>query len=499
MISLRPHQETAVEMLRDSIRRGNKRVILAAPCSFGKTRTAAWLLAEAAKKGKKGVFICDRIKLVEQALADFDQHNLNVGVIQGQHYRYNPKADIQIASIQTLARRRDKIAFDFAIVDEAHTHYDMLTHYMEAYNAVPFIGLTATPFSKGLGKHWQDLVVPATTEELLDKGYLTPVKYYGGSTVDLKGVKTKRLPTGGSDFDPKSSAERYEKSVTVTGDIVKNWLKLGENSQTIAFAPSIKHSKFLVDEFRKAGVSAEHIDGYMDPEEREWLFEAHDRGEFKILSCSRLLNTGYDAPRVRCIIDAFPTKSLITYVQRIGRVLRLWDGTYEDGTTKDYSIVLDHAGNVQRLGKVEYIVPESLDDGERDFSESKTTKEDKESKVHECPQCHQMFTGLKCACGYEIPAHLRIEHDSTMLEEIKEKRKENLIVSKEDKAKFLGELILFGRGKGYKLGWALNKYKERFGVFPNKVKAAEASTVSQDTKNWITHTNIKWAKSRKAS
>ena len=83
MITLRPHQERAIEMLRGSLRKGNKRIVLAAPCSFGKTRVAAWILAEAAKKGKKGVFICDRIKLVQQALDSFDEFNLNVGVIQG--------------------------------------------------------------------------------------------------------------------------------------------------------------------------------------------------------------------------------------------------------------------------------------------------------------------------------------------------------------------------------------------------------------------------------
>jgi DNA repair protein RadD len=498
MISLRPHQEKAIEMLRASIRAGNRRVILAAPCSFGKTRTAAYMLAKAAEKGVRSAFVCDRIKLVEQALDDFDDHGLDVGVIQGDHYRWNPKAPIQICSVQTLARKRDMLPVNLVIVDEAHTHYEYVTKMMAKYNAVVFVGLTATPYAKGLGQHWDDMVVPATTEDLLDQGYLTPVRYYAGATVDLKGVKSRSLPTGGSDFDPKSVAAKYEDSVEVTGDIVKNWIKYGENSQTIAFAPSIKHSKFLVSQFREAGISAEHIDGYMDQEQRQWIYEAHDRGEFKILSCSRLLNTGYDAPRVRCLIDAFPTRSYITHVQRVGRILRLWDGEYEDGTKKEYSIVLDHAGNTERLGMVEYIVPSELDDGEKAFSEKNQIEEKKESKVRECPQCYQMFTGIKCVCGYEVPMTSRIEHDGTMLEELKTKRKENVMVSKQDKAQFLGELFAYARAKGYKQGWAQHKYRERFGVWGSKIKAAETSTVSQDTLNWITHINIKNAK-RKAS
>ena len=120
---LREHQVKAVNMLRDSICRGNKRPILAAPCSFGKTITAIHILAEAAKKGKRGIFICDRIKLVQQALDAFDAHGIEVGVMQSQHIRTNYDAPIQIASIQTLARKKHLPLFNIAIVDECHVHY----------------------------------------------------------------------------------------------------------------------------------------------------------------------------------------------------------------------------------------------------------------------------------------------------------------------------------------------------------------------------------------
>lgn len=487
MISLRPHQEKAIDMLRGELRKGHKRIMLAAPCSFGKTRVAAWMLAEAAKKGKKGVFICDRIKLVQQALDDFDEHGLEVGVIQGDHWRWNPAAPIQIASIQTLARRQQKLAFDFAVIDEAHTLYQSQIDYFESYNAVPFIGLSATPYSKGLGLHYSSLVVPATPLDLLEEGYLTPVRYFAGRSVDMKGVKRKALRSGGTDYDPKAVGAKMERDKELTGDIVRNWLAHGENSQTIAFAPTIALSKAIVQEFQAAGIGAEHIDGYMDDQERQWLYEAHDKGEFKILSCSQLLNTGYDAPQVRCLIDCKPTTSYISYVQRSGRIWRLAEG-------KDYAIHLDHANNLEKLGAPEYVIPESLDDGEKGFSEKKQTKETKESKVRNCPQCYQAFVGIRCSCGYEVPIKDQMATDGTMLEEVKAKKKENRDMSKEDKSQFLGDLILFARRKGYKLGWAMNKYRDRFGVWPNKIEPAQVTEVSLETKNWITHTNIKWAR-----
>jgi DNA repair protein RadD len=65
---LRPHQSKAIEMLRHSIKKGNRKMILAAPCSFGKTKVSTEILKSVVANGKRGIFICDRIKLVNQAL-----------------------------------------------------------------------------------------------------------------------------------------------------------------------------------------------------------------------------------------------------------------------------------------------------------------------------------------------------------------------------------------------------------------------------------------------
>ena len=160
-MELREHQTRAIEMCNASIDKGNKRIMLAAPCSFGKTRVAVEMLANAAKQGKEGIFICDRIKLVQQTIDEFDKHGIAAGVIQGwDHPRANWHSPIQIASIQTLARRRNWPMSRLIIIDEAHVHYKTTSILMDKYKLVPIIGLSATPFSKGLGNHYQDLIVP---------------------------------------------------------------------------------------------------------------------------------------------------------------------------------------------------------------------------------------------------------------------------------------------------------------------------------------------------
>jgi len=485
-MKLRPHQIKAVEMLRDSLRRGKHRPVLAAPCSFGKTITAAYLLSEAAKKGRRGIFICDRVKLVQQALDAFDREGLDVGVMQGQHERQNYRAPIQIASIQTIARRKHLPEFDFAIVDECHVHYKTTQYMMDRYSAVPFIGLSATPYSKGLGKAYNDLVIPITPEELLEQEYLCPVEYYGGANVDTSKIKPRALQTGGSDFDPKDLAKATEDDEGLVGDIVRNWFKYAEGRQTIAFSPSIKHSKEMVDIFNANGVPAVHIDGYMDPEERGVIFDAHDRGEFLILSCSRLLNTGYDAPKVSCLIDCFPTRSTIAYVQRAGRIMRTYPG-------KEQAIYLDHAGNVARHGFAEHIIPEELHDGEKAFTEKAQVKKDKEKKVHDCPQCHGKFTGLRCRCGYEIMVKEKLESDNSDLKKLTPEKR-NRVTPGEEKARWLSELCLYAVKKGYKAGWASHQYRKRFGVWPNKIQPQRGvKELSADVQAFIIHNNIRRA------
>jgi superfamily II DNA or RNA helicase len=362
---------------------------------------------------------------------------------------------------------------------------------MERYNAVIFIGLSATPMSRGLGKYYDDLIVPITPRDLLAQGYLCPADYYAGRKIATDGVRSRTLPTGGRDYDERDLAEAIEKDDLLNGDIIKNWKLHAEGRQTVAFTPSIRHSKQLVEEFRMAGIGAEHIDGYMDKEHRQLILDAHDRGEFKILSCSRLLNTGWDSPQTSCLIDAFPTRSKIIWVQRIGRILRTAPG-------KENAIVLSHTNNLALHGFAEDIVPAELDDGEKQYDErSLTTDKDKpEPKVRECPQCYREFIGLRCSCGYEVPIKVQLETTEEELQKVA--KEDNKHYTQDQKEVWLGSLMKYARSKGYNEGWAKHKYKEKFGVWPNKIQKVHVSEIPKDVSGWITSQNIRWAKRKTA-
>lgn len=346
-MKLREYQQLGIQLIKqamiDSRREGKPRnTLLAAPCAYGKTITAAYLLKAYQDAGKRGIFICDRVKLVNQSIAAFGKLGLNFGVIQSFHELYDAKKPIQIASAQSLENMREWPHADFVIVDECHSLRKSIRDKMAAWTGVPFLGLSATPYSKGLGNYFSKLVVPIEPRQLLEQGYLCPVDYYGGRKASLKGVKTKKLSTGGSDYLDSSLKEAIENDKKLAGDIVKNWIKRANGRMTIAFSPSVKHSKHLVDLFNDAGIPAVHIDYKMSYEERNDIYEGHRQGDFLILSCSRLLNTGYDEPKVSCLIDCYPTKSIIQYVQRQGRAARAHtplDATYKKYLEKRSEIV----------------------------------------------------------------------------------------------------------------------------------------------------------------
>jgi DNA repair protein RadD len=491
-MELREHQKEAKRLIVESFRQGRKRPIVAAPTAFGKTILAGSLMKGCQDKGNRGIFICDRVQLIEQTIEKFTAFGIDFGVRQANHELHNPAAQIQIASVQTLAamvskHKRGLPEFDFAVIDECHSQYDIIKHIIETYNNIPIIGLSATPYSKGLGKLYNNLLVPITPRELLSDGYLTPIKYYGGVHVDRSELGSVD-PNTFRPADLEAATERD--SDRLTGDIIKNWIKWGENFQTIAFSPSQNHSKYLVERFRSEGISAEHIDCYTPPEERQELIDAHNAGEFYILSCSRLLNTGYDAPTVRCLIDCFPTKSLTTYVQRLGRITRTADG-------KDYSIYLDHAGNFDSFGYAEDIVPESLCMGKKTKAERELTREKKEPKTSDCPQCHQRMVGMRCmACGYQIPMRAPLEDDGTMLKEIVGGTEANRKQTREQKAEFLAQALGYAITKGYKPGWAAMQYQDKYGVFPDM--KVEALAPGKAITSWVQYKAIVRSKSKKS-
>src|ERR1700722_7347903 len=150
--TLLQYQSAALDQLREKIRAGQKRLCLIAPTGAGKTTCASHMIDGAVSRGKSVLFVAHRDLLIEQASNRLDEHSIDHGIIQAQHPRTRP-APVQIASIQTLARRSEWPTADLVIIDEAH--HAAARSYRKLFERYPnacFIGLTATPWrSDGRG------------------------------------------------------------------------------------------------------------------------------------------------------------------------------------------------------------------------------------------------------------------------------------------------------------------------------------------------------------
>ena len=154
----RQFQIDAHEALRQGFRDGHKNQIIMAPTGAGKTYLGMRICHEAMQRGKKAVFLCDRTTLINQTSSVADNYGLtDHGVIQAQHWRRKPDMLLQIASVQTVARRGYWPELDVLIVDEAHTCYKAWTDFAQNTGAA-VIGLSATPFTTGLGKTFTNLI-----------------------------------------------------------------------------------------------------------------------------------------------------------------------------------------------------------------------------------------------------------------------------------------------------------------------------------------------------
>jgi len=484
MPELRQYQLNAIQLVRIALTKIGRHIIMVAPCGAGKTEIAAKIIQNVLSSGKKVIFMVDRIVLAEQASARFDKYEIPHGILQGQNERYDPEKPCQIVSAQTLIRRKIPDDIDVIIVDEAHVR-SAAVDKLKAYNPDAFyIGLTATPFAKGMAKFWHGVVVAVTTSELTDNGYLVPTVVYAAPKPELGKVKVVA-----GEYQNKSLAEETDKP-KLTADIVSTWKKRGEDRQTLVFAVNRAHAKHIEIAFNDAGVVAESIDCYTKDEERQVIIDRFNACEIRVLVSVMVLTVGFDSPVASCAILACATKSKIKHLQSIGRVLRLYDG-------KKDAIILDHGGNTERLGFATDDHDYVLDDGKP--KKKQESREAKEKLPKACPSCDYIKpAGVhKCpACGFAPERIYSPDFEDGELVEIKKAKKARKEYSVEEKQKFLGGLNMHAKEKGYRKGkgcwgWALKQYEHKFGCSPSsKIQWGYVCEKNDDVKKWIQHMAI---------
>jgi DNA repair protein RadD len=491
-MELRSYQSTALDKLRFALAGGKRRILLYSPTGSGKTEMGMAMIRGAIAKGKKVAFIANRKELVQQASRRFWRAGIPHGIVQAEN-NVNIGAGVLVCSIDTI-HSRGLPDVDLIVIDEAHSVAGSSKYRQLLFqrNALPVIGLSATPFAAGLsrvyrelgGPLFEELVEATTIRELIDLKFLVDVDVFAPSTPNLEGVKTVRNAFGEQDYAEGDLAQAVDKPDLI-GDIVTNWRRLAAGLQTVCFATSIAHSRHIVESFRAAGVPAEHIDCYTDDDERKAVLESFNRGDIRVLSNVGLLAEGWDAPATACMILARPTRSLIRWIQMVGRVLRPFDG-------KEKALLLDHSGTTARLGYPTEDLPLELNDGKA----SKRAQQPKRERLpRECPSCRYMkpagvHSCPKCGFVPERPPEA-IAVEEAELVKLDRKRQ----ATRADKQLVFSELLWVAGERGYSDGWVAHKYRAFFGVWPRELERV-AVDPRPETRSWVKSQQIRFAKAR---
>jgi DNA repair protein RadD len=493
MKELRPYQEECLQAIRETVSQKVYRLVCQAPTGSGKTLLAAAIVEGARRKGNKLCFVVPSIQLIDQTVEMFYSQGIReIGVIQADHQMTNYAMPVQVASIQTVRSRGRYPEAQVVVVDECHQlhkeHVKWLTH--PEWKNVPFVGLSATPWTRGLGKYFESLLIMSTTKELIEQGYLSPFRVFAADHPDLSGVKT----VAGDYHEGQLSTVMQQQALTA--NIIETWKLRHGTDKTMVFGVDCAHAQMLQARFQDAGISAAYQDARTTGAERAAIKRGFHDGTYAVVCNVGTLTTGVDWD-VRCLVLARPTKSEMLFVQIIGRCLRTAPG-------KDYAIILDHTSTTERLGLVTDIHHDELSSGKLD--QNKPMKRGP-PLPKPCPRCScLMAVGQKvCAeCGFERKIESKItERDGQLVEfdgSYRRKGKTDpmlLPYTYAEKQRFYAQLRGYGIMKGYKDGWAAVQYREKFneGWPPWSWKHDPPMNPGPEVVNYVRSRFIAWAQS----
>lgn len=488
----RPFQTAAHEKLREGRRAGHKNQMVMAPTGSGKTYLGLRVIHEALARGKKAVFVCDRTTLIDQTSAVADSYGLGAhSVLQANHWRYSRDLPFQIASAQTIARREWPDA-DVIVIDEAHTQLSAWTEHIGDCRA-SVIGLSATPFSVGLGKLFTNLVNATTMHDLTESGVLVPMRVYSCKRADMRGAAT-----AGGEWTDLAAEQR---GMEIVGDVVAEWIRFGQGRKTIVFGATIKHCEEICRQFNDAGVMASVFTSNTSETERKVLLSEYRKPDsmLRVLVSVEALAKGFDVKDVGCVVDCRPLrKSLSTAIQMWGRGLRS-----SPDTGKQDCILLDHSGNIIRFAadyeRIFYNGLAALDSGEK--LDKTIRRDDEEKEVVACPSCGFKPFARRCvSCGFEPQAAAMVEHLPGEMQEIRVGKTKLA----DDKRHLWEQVVTYSRAHSKpekQAGRAFHLFRDLCGLPPPRdwrIENTPDVVITRAVLNKIRQKNIAYAKARAA-
>ena len=399
---LRPYQQKAIDDLYDWMRKKQGHPCLVLPTGSGKSHIVAALCKDAIKSWPDThiLMLTHQKELIEQNAEKLRQHwpNAPLGIYSASIGKKEID-QITFAGIQSVRNKAKLIGhIDLVLIDEAHLvgHKDeggyrtFLNELEEINPSVRIVGLSATPYRLGHGlitdkpAIFDALIEPVTITELVDDGYLSPLR----SKVTHKKLSVEGVHKRGGEFiesELQKAVDTNDNNVKVVDEVIS----LAENRKAwLFFCSGVDHASHIKDILNARGIPAECVTGVTPKKEREAILRDFKKGKYRAITNANVLTTGFDYPDIDLIAMLRQTMSPGLYVQMAGRGMRLKSHT-------DHCLVLDFAGVVETHGPITAVKPPS-----------KGGDGNGEAPVKVCENCNELVhisTPICPACGTEFP------------------------------------------------------------------------------------------------
>ena len=387
----RYYQENAITKTLEAIAKGQDRILLTLATGTGKTAIAfqiAWKLFHAKWNLKKDfsrspriLFLADRNILANQAFNAFGAFEEDALVrIEPSEIRKKGKVptngSIFFTIFQTFMSGDDETAyfgeypkdfFDFIMIDECHrggaNDESSWRAILDYFSPAIQLGLTATPKRNenvDTYNYFGKPVYEYSLKEGINDGFLTPFKVKEIATTGDKYVYTSddEILEGEIEEGREYSKEEQNKIIEIM-EIERYKVKLfmdmmNQSEKTLVFCETQIHAaaiRDLINQYAKSKnphycqrVTAN--DGARGETQLKY-FQDNEKTIPTILTTSKKLSTGVDAPEIKHIVLLRAVKSMVEFKQIVGRGTRLFD-------KKDFFTIYDFVEAHQHFNDPEW-------------------------------------------------------------------------------------------------------------------------------------------------
>lgn len=354
--TLRPYQQKAKKEIFESWDEIDN-VMFQMPTGTGKTRLFTSIIKDIndyslqRKEPVKILIIAHRKELIRQIGKALNRYRVPNNLMDDVNER-DYRLPVVVASIQTITHQKnlrdaEKLNVRFVIIDEAH--HALAATYKKLWDMYPGskkLGVTATPWRmnhQSFTDLFDKLVLSMPIKDFIKQGYLAPYKYFSlrSDSDILNTIDDIELDKFG-EYKESSMEEKMDIG-KIRAQLLKSYLALAEGKKGIIYAINIVHARHICKEYQEAGYTAVSIDSKTPAAERDDLVEKFKRGKIEIIVNVDIFSEGFDCPDIEFIQLARPTRSLVKYLQQVGRGLRPTEN-------KEHCIILDNVGMYSRFG-----------------------------------------------------------------------------------------------------------------------------------------------------